>query len=439
MKHSQLTATSPLEMWLSYIENGHSKAIDMGLTRVSTVANELDLLHPAPYVITVGGTNGKGTTCRLLELILLNAGFNVGVFSSPHLIEYNERVRINNATLPDSAHSEAFAFIDSQKSHSLSYFEFSTLGALYLFKHAALDVVILEVGLGGRLDATNIIDADVCAITSIDIDHVDYLGNTRAQIGYEKAGIMRKGKSAVIGEADIPASVIEYAKSLPCHLSCNGVEWHYQVNNNYWAWQGKKVRFEQLPLPAIPVQNAATALAVCEQLPWDITADVIQKSLQEITLTGRFQRLTPVQLSQLSTILGQSKTDKIYLDVGHNPHAARYLAQKVRSLKQHDTQVYGVFAMLSDKDALHVAQPLKSVIDSWFCCSLAGTRGQSAVALKDKIASEISSEKITCFDDVLSGTAFAIAQAKAQDIILIFGSFHTVADIIALFSLKKHK
>ncbi|MBE2896541.1 bifunctional tetrahydrofolate synthase/dihydrofolate synthase [Pasteurellaceae bacterium HPA106] len=436
MTRAQLTATSPLEMWLSYIESSHSKAIDMGLTRVKAVASELDLLTPAPYVITVGGTNGKGTTCRLLELILLNAGLNVGVFSSPHLIDYNERVRINDAVLPDSAHSAAFAFIDSHKSHSLSYFEFSTLGALYLFKQAQLDVVILEVGLGGRLDATNIIDADICAITSIDIDHVDYLGDTREQIGFEKAGIMRAGKSAVIGEQDIPITVLAHANSLPCHVLRNGVEWHYQRQGDMWTFVGQKVRFDQLPVPAMPVQNAATALALCEQLPWAISQDTLTKALREMTLVGRFQRLTPTQRASLFAHVGASQCEQIYLDVGHNPHAARYLAQKVRSLKTDDVRVFGVLGMLQDKDALHVAQPLAGLIDQWFCCSLDGARGQSAVTLRDKIAAALPNADIRCFDSVQAGTKAALQTARKQDIVLIFGSFHTVAAIVALFSAK---
>ncbi|MBE2898232.1 bifunctional tetrahydrofolate synthase/dihydrofolate synthase [Pasteurellaceae bacterium 20609_3] len=434
MTTPQLTATSPLAMWLSYIEHSHSKAIDMGLARVQAVAQELDLLSPAPYVITVGGTNGKGTTCRLLELILLNAGLRVGVFSSPHLIDYNERVRINNATLPDVCHSEAFAFIDSHKSHSLSYFEFSTLGALYLFKQAQLDVVILEVGLGGRLDATNIIDADICAITSIDIDHVDYLGDTREQIAFEKAGIMRAHKSAVIGERDIPHTLTDYATTLPCHVLRNGIEWHYQLHDNSWAFAGQKVRLEDLPLPAMPVQNAATALAVCEQLPWAISREMITRALREMTLTGRFQRLNAAQRSALFAALGDSACEQIYLDVGHNPHAARYLAQKVRSLKADDVRVLGVFGMLQDKDATQVAKPLSDVIDHWFCCTLEGARGQSAVALRGKIAPELADVDITCFDDVQAGTKAALRQARGQDIVLIFGSFHTVGEIVTLFA-----
>jgi len=181
-----LKATSPLAKWLSYLENSHFKAIDLGLERVKSVAEELDLLNPAPYVITVGGTNGKGTTCRLLETILLNYGLRVGVYSSPHLLSYNERVRIQNQDLPDEMHTVSFDFIEKHKTQSLTYFEFSTLSALHLFKQAKLDVVILEVGLGGRLDATNIVDNDLAVITSIDIDHTDFLGSTREEIGFEK-------------------------------------------------------------------------------------------------------------------------------------------------------------------------------------------------------------------------------------------------------------
>ena len=203
-----LKATSPLAEWLSYLENSHFKAIDLGLERIKSVAEELDLLNPAPYVITVGGTNGKGTTCRLLETILLNHGLRVGVYSSPHLLRYNERVRIQNQDLPDEMHTASFDFIEKHKTQSLTYFEFSTLSALHLFKQAKLDVVILEVGLGGRLDATNIVDNDLAVITSIDIDHTDFLGSTREEIGFEKAGIFRANKPVVIGEPNVPQPML---------------------------------------------------------------------------------------------------------------------------------------------------------------------------------------------------------------------------------------
>jgi len=232
-----LKATSPLAEWLSYLENSHFKAIDLGLERIKSVAEELDLLNPAPYVITVGGTNGKGTTCRLLETILLNQGLRVGVYSSPHLLRYNERVRIQNQDLPDEMHTASFDFIEKHKTKSLTYFEFSTLSALHLFKQAKLDVVILEVGLGGRLDATNIVDNDLTVITSIDIDHTDFLGSTREEISFEKAGIFRPQQFAICGQNPPPLNLFNHAHAIGAYLIVAKQDFSYtKLENQQWYW-----------------------------------------------------------------------------------------------------------------------------------------------------------------------------------------------------------
>ena len=219
-------ATSPLAAWLSYLENLHSKTIDMGLERVSQVAARLDVLKPAPFVFTVAGTNGKGTTCRTLESVLMAAGYRVGVYSSPHLVRYTERVRVQNSELPESVHTASFAEIEAARGEtSLTYFEYGTLSALWLFKQAQLDVVILEVGLGGRLDATNIVDADVAVVTSIALDHIDWLGPDRESIGREKAGIFRANKPAVVGEPDMPHTIADVANEKGAQLLRRGVDW----------------------------------------------------------------------------------------------------------------------------------------------------------------------------------------------------------------------
>ncbi len=223
-------ATSPLATWLSYLEHLHSKTIDLGLARVSEVAGQMDIVKPAPFVFTVAGTNGKGTTCRTLETILMAAGYKVGVYSSPHLVRYTERVRIQGAELPEAAHTASFAEIEAARGDiSLTYFEYGTLSALWLFKQAQLDVVILEVGLGGRLDATNIVDADVAVVTSIALDHTDWLGPDRESIGREKAGIFRAGKPAVVGEPDMPLTIAEVASEKGALLQRRGVDWRYEV------------------------------------------------------------------------------------------------------------------------------------------------------------------------------------------------------------------
>ncbi|WP_084255985.1 bifunctional tetrahydrofolate synthase/dihydrofolate synthase [Pasteurella testudinis] len=454
---TSLQATSPLEKWLCYIEQSHGKIIDMGLERVKRVAAELALLQPAPFVITVGGTNGKGTTCRLLEMLLLNAGYRVGVYSSPHLLRYNERVRIQNQELPDSAHSAAFYFLDQHKSESLSYFEFSTLSALYLFKQAQLDVVILEVGLGGRLDATNIVDSDISVITSIDIDHVDYLGDNREQIGYEKAGIFRAGKRAVIGEPDLPLSVIEHAAQIGCELFRRDKEWSYSEQAQSWQWQShseknidKSAVWQHLPLPQIPLANAATALAVCACLPFRISADTVLKTLTEVELSGRFQTIQPSQLQILAARwqLPLAKFPQVIVDVGHNPHAARYLAQKLRQLKtqagklQRHLKVTAVFAMLKDKDAGHVVEPLAGLIDQWHFATLDCYRGQRGEQLQSAVADYLTppqQQTAKTASSVTLAVKTALSEMQQDELLLIFGSFFTVAEFLALLAEQNVK
>ncbi|HHE3464223.1 bifunctional tetrahydrofolate synthase/dihydrofolate synthase [Pasteurella multocida] len=434
-----LTATSPLAQWLSYLENSHFKAIDLGLDRIKSVAQSLHLLTPAPFVITVGGTNGKGTTCRLLETILLNAGYRVGVYSSPHLLHYNERVRIQDQELPDEAHTASFAFIEQHKTESLTYFEFSTLSALHLFKQAKLDVVILEVGLGGRLDATNIVDNDVAVITSIDIDHVDFLGVDREQIGFEKAGIFRAHKPAIIGEPNIPQRLLEHAKSLGCQISCRDQDWHFRLQAEHWDWYGQKGRLENLPLCQIPLANAATALATLEQLPFQISEQVIRQSLQEVELVGRFQILKSDILFSLADKCAKALADfpQIIIDVGHNPHAAHYLAEKLTALKAKITgKIVAVCGILKDKDAQGVLSPLLPVIDEWHCVTLEGYRGQSGQALFVTLQQIAQGQSHQLHANTASSVALGVKQAlattTAHDVILVFGSFHTVGEFLQL-------
>lgn len=426
-----LKATSPLAEWLSYLENSHFKAIDLGLDRIKSVAEKLDLLHPVPYVITVGGTNGKGTTCRLLETILLNHGLRVGVYSSPHLLRYNERVRIQNQDLPDEAHTASFAFIDENKTESLTYFEFSTLSALHLFKQANLDVVILEVGLGGRLDATNIVDSNLAVITSIDIDHTDFLGDTREAIAFEKAGIFREKCPVVIGEPHVPNSMLEQADRLHCQVSRRKVDWSFQQHSENWQWQSHKVRLENLPFCQIPLMNAATALAAVEQLPFDISEETIRESLKQVELIGRFQPIKADKREKLASLLNQEihYLPEIIIDVGHNPHAAAYLSEKLTALKaQKQGKVIAVCGMLKDKDAQGVFTHLVPLIDEWHCVSLGGYRGQTGNDLLEKLTEFSSHVNAKSEDSVMAGVNAALKSAVKNDLVLVFGSFHTVAE-----------
>ncbi|MGQ0286154.1 bifunctional tetrahydrofolate synthase/dihydrofolate synthase [Pasteurellaceae bacterium 22721_9_1] len=433
------TLNSSLDEWLSYLENSHFKAIDLGLERIKSVAQALDLSHPAPYVITVGGTNGKGTTCRLLETILLNAGLKVGVYSSPHLLRYNERVRIQNQELDDQQHIQSFDFIEKNKTQSLTYFEFSTLSALHLFKQANLDVVILEVGLGGRLDATNIVDSHLAVITSIDIDHVDFLGDSREQIGYEKAGIFRANCPVVIGEPDVPKSMTDHANSLNCSVFCRNQHWQFETSEQSWCWQSEKVRLENLPFCQIPLANAATALAAIQCLPFAISTDLIKQSLQQVELVGRFQRIKPEALNPIAKLAQKNLADlpQVIIDVGHNPHAARYLAEKLTALKTEiKGKIIAVCGILKDKDAQGVIAPLLPVIDHWYSVGLTGYRGQTGEELLQKLQHYAQLEGKTlsaqAAESVLLGVKNAVQNSTKNDLLLVFGSFYTVGEFLQI-------
>ncbi|WP_150539675.1 bifunctional tetrahydrofolate synthase/dihydrofolate synthase [Actinobacillus vicugnae] len=426
------TLTTPtlddnLDTWLTFLEKSHFKPIDMGLERIKGVAEALDLLHPAPYVITVAGTNGKGSTCRLLEIALLKAGYRVGVYSSPHLIHYNERVRIQGELLSDKAHIQSFAKIQQEKTASLTYFEFSTLSALQLFKEANLDIVILEVGLGGRLDATNIVDPHLAIITSIDIDHIDFLGDNREDIGREKAGIFRENIPVIIGEPNCPKSILQQAKALNCQVNRRNVNWKFSTKNDHFHWQSEFIDWQDLPMPQIPIPNAGTALAALTQLPFEINEQIVRSALQEAQMTGRFQTLIAQDFANFS---GKRPLAQVIIDVGHNPHAAKYLAERLRSLKQPNQKIYSVFSALVDKDLSGIVTPLAEVIDEWHCAGLDGYRGQSGEAVYQKLAKVLPNSTACYYQTIPEATAALFAKATSKDMVLIFGSFHTVSDFL---------
>lgn len=419
------TRADNLQTWLDYLEHGHFKAIDMGLERIKSVASNLDLLHPAPYVITVAGTNGKGSTCRFLEVALMKLGLKVGVYSSPHLLRYNERVRINGQLLDDQAHIDSFTEIDQNKTASLTYFEFSTLSALKLFKDAKLDVVILEVGLGGRLDATNIVDPHLAVITSIDIDHVAFLGNNREDIGREKAGIFRANIPVIIGEPDCPQSILAIAQDLNAQKFQRNVDWQYEVKDGTFYWQSQTTQFNTLPMPLIPIPNAGTAIAALLKTPFNVSEQVIRETLQEAQMTGRFQQLQPTDFAHFS---GQKPKAQVIIDVGHNPHAARYLAERLQVVKK--AKIFAIFSCLEDKELSGIVQPLREVIDEWHCVGLDCWRGQSGQAVFDKLVNVLPNATACVYENVDAIAPILFEQAEEQDIILVFGSFHTVADFV---------
>ncbi|MBD2800932.1 bifunctional tetrahydrofolate synthase/dihydrofolate synthase [Xenorhabdus sp. M] len=419
-------ATSPLMTWLSYLGNLHTKAIDMGLERVGKLGNQLGLLNPAPKVITVSGTNGKGTTCHTLESVFLAAGLKVGVYSSPHLVRYTERVRIQGKEPTEQDFCRVFADIEAQRGDiSLTYFEYGTLAALQLFKEADLDVVILEVGLGGRLDATNIVDADIAAITSIALDHTDWLGNDREHIGREKAGIFRRGRFAVVGELDMPLSIAEVADELGAKLFRRGPDWNFSADENSWNWSTEGQQFDGLPIPNLPLANAATAMGVIhcllqqdDKVSRAINEQAIHSGLRNAQLPGRFQIIR--------------ENPRVILDVAHNPHAAGYLVQKLAELpRSPNSKIRGVVGMLEDKDIAGTLACLSQQIDEWYCASLHELRGAEASVLAGYLA------QARTFTEVEPAWQQAMEDASAQDIIVVCGSFHTVAHVMEALEEEK--
>lgn len=419
-------ATDSLETWLSYLEKSHFKPIDMGLERIRKVAEELDLLKPAPYVITVAGTNGKGSTCKLLEMALLKAGLKVGVYSSPHLIHYNERVRIQGQAVGNADLITTFDYIEQHKSASLTYFEFGTLAVLDLFRKARVDIAILEVGLGGRLDATNIVDPDFAVITSIDIDHVEFLGDNREAIGREKAGIFRPNIPVVIGEPDCPQSILDHAKELQCHVFRRDIDWTFSAESDRLQWQSK-TKSLTVPLPKIPQPNCATALAVLTQLPFELSDEILAQAVEGAKMTGRFQLLGEQDFAKFSQ---NRPLAQVFIDVGHNPHAARYLADRLAEWIQPNRKIYAVFSALVDKDLSGIVEPLEDLIDEWYCAGLQGYRGQRATEVKSKLLAALPNAKAVAYENVIEASQVLFETANEQDIILVFGSFHTVADFV---------
>lgn len=411
-------ATSPLATWLYYLEHLHTQAIELGLDRIRQVAQRLDLLKPAPFVFTVAGTNGKGTTCRTLETLLIAAGYHVGVYSSPHLVRYTERVRVQGQELSEALHTASFAEIEAGRGAiSLTYFEYGTLSALKLFQHAQLDVVILEVGLGGRLDATNIVDADVAVVTSIALDHTDWLGSDRESIGREKAGVFRAGKPAVVGEPDMLLSIAAVADEKGAKLMQRDRDWSYCQQAESWSLRDSRGELNDLPLPQVPLPNAASALVALRASGLNVSEAHIRAYLPLAVLPGRFQTV--------------SESPRVILDVAHNPHAATYLASRLADVPRKGA-VHAVVGMLHDKDIAGTLAVLAPQVDRWYCAPLEGPRGATAEQLIMHLPPQSQA-----FNDVESAWQAARQQAQPQDIVLVCGSFHTVAQVMESMETEK--
>ncbi|GIC76806.1 bifunctional tetrahydrofolate synthase/dihydrofolate synthase [Moritella sp. F3] len=433
---NSINKSQSLADWLCYLESIHPVNIEMGLGRIGRVAADLALTTFDAKVITVAGTNGKGSTCAFLERILLDAGFNVGVTSSPHIQDYRERVRVNGKMLTAQAHADSFAFIESGRSDTtLTYFEFTTLSALKLFQDAALDVVILEVGLGGRLDASNIVSADVAVVTTIDIDHADWLGTDKAVIAREKSGIFRHGKKAICGVINPPVTIAEYAHEIGADLIAVNHDYHYHQAENSWSWQldtdakpqASALSFTDLVIPQLPLQNAATAIAAVQALGLAVPEHAIRSGVANARLPGRMQHL--------------GTAPQQYLDVAHNPESARYLATQLNRLKQQagaPVKVIAVVGMLKDKDIAASLAALTDVVDCWHLAPLQGERAApcqqieqglaDAMLLSSKSHDSLRQQPMS-HDTIAQAWQSANQSADCNDIIIGFGSFFTVAEI----------
>lgn len=413
-----------LNDWLAWQQVLHPRDMELGLQRVSEVARRLQLTAPAHSIITVAGTNGKGSTVAMLESILCAAGYRVGSFSSPHLLRYNERVRLQSEPVEDRLLCEAFARIDAARGDvSLSYFEFGALAAILIFAQQGVDAAVLEVGLGGRLDAVNLLNADVAAITGVAIDHTEWLGMDREAIGREKAGIMRPGKPAVCGDPDPPASVVNHARECGAPLYRLGPEHRFEVRGDVWDWVSPLREWRDLPFPAlsgeVQLRNAAVALMslalLKDRLPVD--ADAIRRGLRQVSLAGRFQRIP----GDVETVL----------DVAHNPDGADVLAASLAALPV-PGRTHAVFAVLATKDAAAMAANLGDRVDAWYLAALHNPNTLAAEELKTRLAERLPQAPTACFVDVAAAYRAAKAAARPGDRILVFGSFYTVAEVLPL-------
>ncbi len=421
-----MTNPQTLDDWLAYCEQLHPKSIDMGLARVKAVADRMKLVFDCP-VITVAGTNGKGSTCAMLEAILLEAGYRTGVFTSPHLVHFEERCRVRGDIVSAAQLVTSFEQVEAARKTgdeiSLTYFEFTTLAILHLLKEARLDVVVLEVGLGGRLDAVNIIDTDCAVITSIDLDHTELLGNTREAIGLEKAGIMRAGKPAVVSDPVPPQSIVDHAAAVGADLWRFGTDFNFSGDKQQWGWAGRGRRYAGLAYPALrganQLVNAAGVLAALtslrDRIP--VTAQAVRNGLSMVELPGRFQ-IVPGQPT-------------LVLDVAHNPHSVAALAENLDAMGFYAC-THAVFGAMADKDLAPMLGRVGPLIDKWYFTDLPTPRAATGEALQAAWQAQNTRPDATSatFKSPELALQAAVAAADPADRIVVFGSFYTVGGIL---------
>ena len=425
MSRAQADWPRTLEGWLARCERAHPVEIDLGLDRVREVAQRMAIRFEVPLV-SVAGTNGKGSTCAMLEAIALQAGYRVGLYSMPHLVHFEERCRINGAMVSAAQLLPHFEAVErAREDVSLTYFEFTTLAIASLLAQQKLDLVILEVGLGGRLDAVNVFDADCAVITSIDIDHVAYLGPDRESIGREKAGILRAGRPAIVSDPAVPTSVLEHARAIGADLWRIGVDFNYAGDALQWNWAGRHKRMHALAYPALrganQLLNASGALAVFEALRdrLPITAQAARNGFAMVELPGRFQ-IVPGQ-------------PVLVLDVAHNPHAAATLARNLDQMGFFP-RTFAVYGSMRDKDVDAILARLAPLVDAWHFTDLPTARAMSAADLLERhrrlgLAGPGPVGSTTHSSPALA-LAAALESADPADRIIVFGSFQTVGGVM---------
>jgi len=412
-----------LDDWLAHCERLHPVSIDMTLERVAQVRDRLGLRFDAP-VISVAGTNGKGSTCAMLEAIALQAGYRVGLYIKPHLVHFEERCRIGGAPAPAESLLPHFEAVEAARGDvTLTWFEFTTLAILRALSQAELDLVILEVGMGGRLDAVNSVDADVAVITSIALDHVEFLGPDREAIGREKAGILRTGRPAICSDPQPPQSLVDHAREIGADLRVNGRDFHFSGDRQQWAWQGRSRRFAGLAYPALrganQLLNAAGALAALEALHerLPVSAQAVRNGLALVELPGRFQ-----------IVAGQPA---LVLDVGHNPQAVAVLAQNLDQMGFYP-RTHVVFGAMRDKDLAGVLAPIAPLVDAWYLTDLPLARAAKAEELRAVAQAATGGRNVPVSTHAEPSAALraAIAASDPADRIVVFGSFYTVGGVL---------
>ena len=420
-----------VDEWLEWQQTIHPLNIDFKLERILSVYKKLNITKIANKIITVAGTNGKGSTVSFLESILTTKKYRVGTFTSPHILRYNERIKINGIEVDDKSLLDAFEIIDDKRGEiTLTYFEFATLAAFYLFSKSELDVAVLEVGLGGRLDATNIVDSDISIITSIGIDHTEFLGNTIDSISLEKAGVMRPFKKCIYAQSNPPAVLLKYAKNKSVNLIIHNNDYSLKKKTNYWSLNSKNISIDNIPnlrmIGDYQYNYAAASIMALETIMPEslISHDQIKKALSQTEISGRFQYL--------------SNNPDIIVDVAHNEDAAKSLSENIKRTGINKINV--VLGVLADKDVYSIVEPFSSIVDHWYIGTINSERGMNADEIMYRINSVYKNKlSISTYTSITSAFEVAKSEQTNDVLLLVYGSFYTVAEALKCHMHNKKK